>query len=103
MNAPTNAMANEVGSSHVSQLNAFAEPYTPLMSLQQEYSRIRRVYGDCVESVYVHQRDGRVPEFGRIIFRSTHMAAWILGDQSMVEIIIRGRPIWLKRYIASYH
>ncbi|XP_073271060.1 uncharacterized protein [Primulina huaijiensis] len=120
----TNARSsNEVGCSNVCRLNVFAQPYIPL-SLQQGtriqkslfvtfstgfpissgeiYEHFTQAYGNCIEFVYIHREEGKVPEFGRIMFVSADLAAKILGNRSVVKMFIRGKPMWLKKYVSRH-
>ncbi|KAK4414622.1 hypothetical protein Salat_2875200 [Sesamum alatum] len=102
----------------MNKLNADAQPFVP--ASQQARARARapaeerslfmtfssgfpshgkKYTNILLEYVYVHKRENRDPEFGRIIFTSGDLPCIILGDEDAVRILIQNKPIWLKKYL----
>ncbi|KAJ4957110.1 hypothetical protein NE237_013893 [Protea cynaroides] len=103
-----------------SNLNPMAQPWTPEQSrlsagdrtlfvtfsngmpLTEEeiYEFFTGIYGDCIESIYVnHPRRGESQsQFGKVVFRSASMIAYIMNGHEVVRLTASGKPLWCRRF-----
>ncbi|KAK4414621.1 hypothetical protein Salat_2875100 [Sesamum alatum] len=69
------------------------------LTWQEIHQHFTSEYGNCVDYVYVHKRENRDPEFGRIIFTREDLPRIIMGDEEVVRILIGNKSMWLKKYV----
>ncbi|KAM7267619.1 hypothetical protein ACFE04_009785 [Oxalis oulophora] len=58
----------------------------------------RRFKENCVEKVYVDNRPGKIPLFGKIRFHKLTFTIAILGNKPSTKLIVNGKPLWCKRF-----
>ncbi|KAJ1258842.1 hypothetical protein BS78_10G106300 [Paspalum vaginatum] len=68
------------------------------------FNYFRQKWGDCIVRVLMEKTTGGgQPLYGRIIFKSEAFVNLVLNGEQRVTIIIRGREVWLRKYIPRPH
>jgi hypothetical protein len=57
----------------------------------------RRWGADCVARVMMEKTEP--PTYGRIVLRRAATAAAVLGEQTLVKLVVNGRHLWARKYV----
>ncbi|KAK3143040.1 hypothetical protein QOZ80_4BG0357070 [Eleusine coracana subsp. coracana] len=55
---------------------------------------------DCVAKVMMEKTPaGEPPTYGRIVLRRASIVSAVLGDRSLVKLVVNGRQLWARKYV----